>query len=77
MIRGTNTVAVRQNEVTRFSGNHTTGRCTVTNNFGILYANGGGGHSTARINEMIMYRTDIASTMYSEIEENQVTFWNL
>ena len=77
MIRGTSTVAVRQNEVTRFSGNHTNGRCTITNNFGILYANGNGGHATTKVSEMIMYNTDISITAYSEIEGNQITFWNL
>lgn len=77
MIRGTNTIAVRQNKVARFSGSHTTGRCTVTNNFGILYGNGGGGHATNKISEMIMYSTDITNVVYSEIEENQMTFWSL
>jgi len=77
MLRGTSTVAVRQNKVTGFSGNHTTGRCTLTNNFGILYANGGGGYSNSKMNELIMYKTDISSNVYTEIEENQITFWEL
>lgn len=81
LIRGTSTVAARQNGVTRFSGNHTKGRCTVNNNFGILYATGNGGsgsgYSTIKISEMIMYSTDVASTLYSAVEENQINFWNL
>ncbi|MEX0273220.1 MAG: hypothetical protein AB3N16_02470 [Flavobacteriaceae bacterium] len=77
-IRGNNTVSVRQNGSTRFSGNHTRGRCTLNNNFGILYANGrNGSYSNNRFNELIMFRTDISSTVYTEIEENQTNFWNL
>lgn len=78
-IRGNTTVFARQKAVLKFSGNHTTGRCTITNNFGILYANGTptSSHSNNKISEMIMYSTDISSTYYSEIEENEIKFWNL
>ena len=78
-IRTNTTVFARQKSVLKFTGNHTTGRCTINNNFGILYANGtnSSAHSTIKISEMIMYNTDISATNYSEIEENQIKFWDL
>ncbi|MEE9362879.1 MAG: hypothetical protein V3U92_09815 [Cellulophaga sp.] len=78
-IRTSTTVAARRKATLMFSGNHTTGRCTLNNNFGILYANGTGSshHSTIKISELIMYKTDISDTIYKEIEGNEITFWNL
>jgi len=78
-IRTNTTVFARQKSILKFSGNHTTGRCTITNNFGILYANGTNSshHSNIKISEMIMYSTDISAANYSEIEENEIKFWNL
>ncbi len=77
-IRGNTTVAVRQKASIMFSGNHTKGRCTLNNNFGVLYANGtGSGHSNIKISELIMFSTDISESLYKKIEENEITFWKL
>lgn len=77
-IRSTTTVSARRKSNLMFSGNHTRGRCTLNNNFGILYANGtNSNHSDIKVSELIMYKTDISHSMYQEIEENEIVFWNL
>jgi hypothetical protein len=77
-LRGSSSVSVRQEGTTKFSGNHTKGRCTLNNNFGILYANGyNASYSNNRFNELVMYSNTLSNAVISEIEENQITFWNL
>lgn len=78
-IRGNNTVSARRKASSMFSGNHSRGRCTLNNNFGILYANGTGNsnHSDIKIGELIMFNTNVSYSIYNEIEENEITFWSL
>lgn len=78
-LRGANTVSVRRQMVIGFDGGHNRGPCTLNSNFRILHATGGSNNLTSnnKVNEMIMYRTDIAADIYTEIEENQMTFWGL
>jgi hypothetical protein len=76
----TNTNAIaRAGGVQRFNGVHTTGRCTLTTDFTIGWANGNQAwaHSNTSFIEFIMYRTDISATEYQEIEENAITFWGI
>ena len=63
----------------KFNGTHTTGRCTRTEDFAIGWATGNqtGNHSTTSFVEFIMYKTDIASVEYVEIENNTIIFWGL
>lgn len=72
-------VLARSDGVERFNGSHTTGRCTRTDNFTIGWANGNqtNNRSTTAFLEFIMYRNDIIPTIYEEIENNGIAFWNL
>lgn len=73
----TNAIA-RSSGVQRFNGAHTTGRCTVTSNFTICWANGNtSSYSTSSFNELIMYRTDISTTLINDIEQDTMTFWGI
>ena len=77
-IRTSSSVVVRRNTVQVMNGSYTTGACTISNNFGILYANGANfNYSTGRFTELIMYKYDIAAYKYKAIELNQIYFWNL
>ncbi|WP_378188213.1 arabinofuranosidase catalytic domain-containing protein [Aquimarina sp. W85] len=70
--------SIRRSGVELNSGNYTQNPCTATNNFGILYANGiNNEFANNRFTEIIMYNTDIELSDIQEIEENQITFWNL
>ncbi len=76
----TNTNAIaRSGGTQRFNGAHTTGRCTITENFAICWAkgNGTGNYSNTGFREFIMYKTDIDPSQYQEIENNSITFWGL
>ena len=69
---------IRKNGIILRTGNYTNGRCSATNNFGILYTNGNNGQfATNRFTELIMYRMEITLANTLEIEENQISFWNL
>lgn len=78
-IRGSSTVTARSGGVQRFSGTHTSGRCTRTEEFAIGWAtgNGSGNYATTSYNEFIMYNTDINTTQIQEIETNSQTFWGI
>lgn len=70
--------SIRKNGVLQRSGNYSNGPCTATNGFGILYPNGFNGlFATNRYTEMIMYSIGVDNTNTSEIEENQLNFWQL
>ena len=72
-------VAKRKKFDTLYSG----GRCTLTEDFTIGWANNGNtnsqdeGHSTTSFLEFIMYGTDISKDEYLKIEENSGDFWGL
>lgn len=75
----TNTnVIARSGGVQRFNGTHTKGRCTITDDFSIGWATGNqtNNHSNNSFNELIMYRTNIATIQIQEIEENTQVFWS-
>ncbi|WP_435263340.1 hypothetical protein [Tenacibaculum sp. nBUS_03] len=74
----TNSIA-RSGGVQRFNGTYINGRCTRTEDFAIGWATGNqpGNHATTSFNEFIMYRVDINTTEYEEIETNAITFWGL
>lgn len=77
-LKGTTTVTARQQGAQKFTGLHTSGRCTLNLNFALCHANGtASAYATTKFLEMIMYRTDISAVDYEEIEENQMTFWGL
>ncbi len=77
-IRGTIVQTIRRGGTILRTGNYTNGRCTATNNFGILYSNGNASQfATNRYTEFIMYRMDIGTTNITEIEEDQIGFWGL
>jgi hypothetical protein len=76
----TNTNAIaRAGGARRFDGAHTMGKCTLTIDFAIGWANGNQAraHSNTSFIEFIMYRTDISAKEYQEIEENAITFWGI
>ena len=76
----TNTNAIaRAGTIEKFNGAHTMGICTRTEDFAIGWATGdqSGNHATTSFTEMIMYKTDIATSEYEEIEENAMTFWGI
>jgi len=69
---------IRRNGTIIRTGNYSNGRCTATNNFGILYSNGNTQNfATNRFTELIMYRMEKTIDVVSEIEGNQIAFWNL
>jgi len=74
----TNAIA-RADGIEKFNGAHTMGICTRTEDFAIGWATGdqSSNHSTTSFTEMIMYKTDIATVEYQEIEENTITFWGI
>lgn len=77
MVRGTDFATVRNMETQKYSALFA-GNCTLTNNFGILYSNGSNSnYAGAKIAEFFLFKTDIPSTVYQEIEQDQITFWNL
>ncbi len=70
--------SIRKNGTILVSGNYTNGRCTATNNFGILYSNGNNRNfADNRITELIMYRMEVTGDQLIETEENQINFWNI
>jgi len=76
----TNTHAIaRANGVEKFNGTHTTGRCTRKEDFAIGWATGNeaGNHSTVSFVEFIMYKIDITTSHYQEIEKNAIPYWSL
>jgi len=74
----TNAIA-RLNSTVVMDGAHTTGRCTLTEDFAICWATGSQQihHATSSFTELIMYKTDLAASLYQEIENNAMTYWNL
>lgn len=76
----TNTnVIIRAQGTERINGTHTKNRCTRTEDFAIGWATGNGqnNYATTGFMELIMYKTNISSAQYEEIEDNQIIFWNL
>jgi len=78
MKTNTHTIA-RANGIEKFNGTHTKGKCTRTEDFAIGWATGNqeGYHATTKFLEFIMYRFDISSVQYTEIENNAMIFWSL
>lgn len=78
-IKTTTNAVARAGGVQKFNGAHTTGRCTITEDFAIGWAAGNqsGYNSTTSFSEFVMYKTDISTAIILEIEENTITFWNL
>lgn len=75
-IRTNTHVIMNRNNIQQINGTYTLNNITGTSTFGILHA-GGGSHATNRFTELIMYRFDIAPTKISNIEQDQISFWNL
>lgn len=76
----TNAIAIaRTGGVEKFNGTHTTGRCTRREDFAIGWATGSesGAHSNTSFSELIMYKIDISSIEYQDIEDNAIRFWGL
>ncbi len=77
-IRGPIVQTIRRGGTILRTGNYTNGRCTATNNFGILYSNGNASQfATNRYTEFIMYSMDIGTTTITEIEVDQIDYWGL
>jgi len=77
-VRAASAVSARLNGVQQFSGTYTRGAILGNQGFGILYAKGRNNlYTNTKVAEMIMYNTDISAVKYQEIEDNQITFWNL
>ncbi len=76
-IKNSTNVIARTQGVERMNGIHNTGRCTLTNNFGIGTATGEPSFSTTAFNEFIMYNTDISSALMGDIEQDIITFWGV
>ncbi|MEW7278063.1 arabinofuranosidase catalytic domain-containing protein [Aquimarina sp. 2201CG1-2-11] len=77
-IRENTIQTIRKNGIILRTGNYNNGRCTATNNFGILYTNGNNSQfATNRFTELIMYNMEITLADTLEIEESQTSFWNL
>lgn len=73
----THTIA-RRSGVQQFNALYNRGRCTLTLDFTIGWANGNDyKYATTGFTEFIMYRTDINATLYQKIENNSRTFWGL
>lgn len=78
MIREPVVQTIRKNGTILNTGNYTNGRCTATNEFGILYTNGNNSqYATNRFTELIMYSVGVDTTNVSEIESDQFFFWGL
>ena len=79
LVKTNTNVIIRSNAVDKLNAVHTKARCTRTEDFAIGWATGNesGNHSTTSFTEFIMYKTDIATTEYQEIEDNAMTFWGL
>jgi len=77
-IKTTTRVISRSGGTQRFNGNHNRGRCTRSEDFTIGWANGNQGlFSNTAFSEFIMYRADINTNLYEDIENNAITFWSL
>lgn len=76
-IKTTTNAIARSAGVQRFNGTHTTGRCTLEEDFAIGWATGNenGNHATTAFLELVMYKTDISD--FVEIEDNSRSFWDL
>lgn len=77
-----NSVLMRQNGVTKRSGNTGTQRCTLNANFGIGAALTTGDRRSGRASdsyftEIVMFNTDISASDYEALEQNQLNFWGL
>ncbi|RMB56096.1 hypothetical protein EAX61_15845 [Dokdonia sinensis] len=78
--RGTTSILIRRNNTTQVSGAFPNRRYTLNQNFFLLAANTGGNPnltSRSPMAEFIMYNTDIALSIITEIEEDQIAFWDL
>ncbi|WP_275316293.1 hypothetical protein [Tenacibaculum bernardetii] len=78
-IRTSTNVIARSGAIQRFNGTHTTGRCTLTEDFAIGWATGNQltNHATTSFNELIMYNTNINTVQVQDIELNSITFWGI
>ncbi len=78
-IKKTSTIIMRVNGIDKLNGTHTASACTRTEDFAIGWATGNetGNHSSTSFTEFIMYKIDIPSSEYQEIEDNAMTFWGL
>ena len=78
-IRTSTKIIMRASGVDKLNTNLNMGNCTLTSDFAIGWATGNEiTHGTsASIMEMIMYKIDINTLLYQEIEENMILFWSL
>jgi hypothetical protein len=74
-----NFLVMRTNKVEKQNYLYSNSNCTLTDDFAIGWATGNetANHSTNSFIEMIMYKTDISTSEYVEIEENAITFWGI
>lgn len=73
-------VIMRESGIERVNGTFTLNRFTGNAAFGICAAsnqNNTFSHSTTSFMELIMYSTNVTPTIYQEIEDNAIIFWNL
>lgn len=79
-IRTSNQILIRQNEVLKASGAHTTGSCTANVGFGIgagWQGNGFHGNANNFFNEMIMFKKAVSGADLGLLESNQVSYWKI
>ncbi len=79
----TDRIIVRLGAIEKLNGDFPDSEfCNLTVNFGLGAAitnnmNDGTRYSTTRFAEIIMYNIGLEDSFFEEIEENQITFWNL
>lgn len=76
-IRTNTNVIMRRNNILQFNGVFSLSDFLGNSNFGILHTGAGSSFATNRFAELIMYKYDISNTKISNIELDQISFWNL
>lgn len=76
-IRTNTNVIMRRNNIQQFNGTYSLTDFTGSSTFGILHAGAGGSFATTRFSELIMFKYDISPTKISNIEQDQIIWWNL
>lgn len=77
-IRTKDSVIARLNGTTKFADVHTTGRCTINNNFWLCGANNlTYQFSDTKFLEFVMFNTNVDYAIIKEYENDQVSYWGL
>lgn len=74
-------VLARRNSVTQLNKTYTTPACSLTENFFIGAAASPSNipvrFASTGFNELILFKTDVTSDIYENIEQSQISFWGL